>query len=105
MHASREPANARKARTALISGASLPLALGLAWTAVTASAPAAAGGGAEAIDPVLALLLGPCGVALPVQALSAGAIGTTLIGAYLTLAQLFRDILPSGRARAATIGV
>ena len=104
MKANRGLTNARKTRRALGIGAALPLLLGLLWTAVTASAPPLAGAGGAAADPVLALLLGPRAIALPVQTLSAGAIGTTLIGAYLTLDQLFRDILSPRLATLAVVG-
>ena len=94
MQASKSVTNARKTRLAMAIGAGLPLVLGLLWTAVTASSPPPLHAvGSTVTDPVLTLLLGPRAVAVPVQMLSAGAIGTTLIGAYLTLVQLFRDIL------------
>jgi tyrosine-specific transport protein len=104
MQAHRSPLHAQRMRGALVAGAALPLVLGLLWTGVTTSQPPLSGRvaatGAE--DPVLALLLGRRPIALPAQALSAGAIGSTLIGAYLTLRQLFADTLPHRKAQAAT---
>jgi len=105
MQAHKSPQHAQRMRGALVAGAALPLVLGLLWTAVTTSQPplSATIAAAGVDDPVLALLLGRRPIALPAQALSAGAIGSTLIGAYVTLRQLFADVLPHRMAQLATM--
>jgi len=106
MQAHRSAQNNQRMRRALLAGASLPLILGLLWTAVATAQPPMGGVGAGGVDdPVLRLLLGARAVALPAQALCAGAIGSTLIGAYLTLNQLFGDVLAPRQAALATLAV
>lgn len=54
---------------------------------------------------MLGWLRGPAAIAIPVYTLTVGAIGTTLIGAYLTLRQFANDLLPPNGANVAMAGV
>ena len=90
------PARADDIKTAIVGGSLVPLAMCLLWSCIAIglvpydTASAAKG---LLVDPIDALLAAEPLVSLPVTLLAVGAIGTTLIGTYLTFSQFFADLV------------
>ena len=94
----------RALRAAILLGSFIPFALSATWAVLTSvlldpgmpgvmSATSGAFGEGVTNDPLVLLLRGPLEVALPVGTLAVGAIGTTLIAAFIALGEFAEDAI------------
>ena len=91
--------DAEKVRTAVVAGTLLPLAMFLAWDAVSLGSGGGASSSSSSLDPVAALSASSPLAAPLVATFSLLALITSFVGFVLGLTDFLADALPTERAR------